>query len=482
MLSLKTRFFDTDYLKNKLLITATKPFFIKALSGQEKDLKMLAKIGKATTTSITQEFFKWLDQAIDNKEALAQLFLNIGRDINSSCKKKLVENLIFNQFVQGSQKREELMRSGTYAPQLLVISPTMRCNLTCTGCYAGKYQKSDDLPEETIDDILKQAKELGVYFIVVSGGEPYLKKEMWFRLWEKYNDMYFLTFTNGTFIDEETAKKLGELGNIIPAISVEGFEAETDQRRGAGVHQKILKAMANLKKEGVLFGFSATATKHNWETISSDEFAEYYLDKGIKFGWYFLFMPVGKDPDLDLMATPQQRYELGKRVKKLRAKYPFFAADFWNDGPAVGGCMAGRLYMHILYNGNVEPCVFTHFAIDNVREKSLKDIFSSDFFKFFRKKHPYNDSKNLLMPCSIIDNPEILREAVEKFGAFSSHQDSESIVVDPSVIEFVNDYAKELKEITEPIWEKEYLNNPESMWHKDGELYQKTFIKDKENI
>jgi MoaA/NifB/PqqE/SkfB family radical SAM enzyme len=355
----------------------------------------------------------------------------------------------------------------------------MRCNLNCTGCYAGKYQKSEDLPDEIVDDILRQAKELGIYFIVVSGGEPYLRQDMWLHLFEKYNDMFFLTFTNGTLIDENLAKELARLGNVAPGISVEGFCEETDERRGKGVYEKVMKAMDNLKKEGCLFGFSATVTKNNNELLSSEEFIKFYIDKGAKFGWYFMFMPVGKEPDVNLIPTPQQRLVYGNKIKKLREKYPIFAADFWNDGPAVGGCMAGRSYMHILYNGNVEPCVFTHFAIDNVKQKSLKEIFNSDFFKFFREKHPYSENKNLMTPCAVIDNPEILREAVKKYNAFPSHEGSDAVINDPKVVEFIDNYSKEFKKLTDPIWEKEFLNNPQSTWYKEGENYKKTFI-DKE--
>ena len=88
----------------------------------------------------------------------------------------------------------------------------------------------------------------------------------------------------------------------------------------------------------------------------------------------------------------------------------------------------------------------------------------------------------MLTPCKIIDTPEILREAVKKFGSFSSHKDSESIITDPKVKKFVDNYSKEIKEITDPVWEKEYLNNPDSMWRKDGPLYNKTFVEDKEKI
>jgi len=462
-------------IRERLFTLTAKPILLHSLSGQEKDLKRLAMFGKTVSSGLTKNFFNFLEQAIEKKSPFAQLFLSLGQDLNHNYKQKLVENLIYNQFIKGEKIRQNNRDKGLFTPLLLVISPTMRCNLFCTGCYAGKYQRSEDLPEEIVDDILKQAKELGIYFIVISGGEPYIRKDMWLRLFAKYNDMYFLTFTNGTLIDQSLAKELARLGNVAPGISVEGFCQETDARRGQGVYAKVLQAMDNLKKEGCLFGFSGTVTKNNNELLSSEEFIKFYIDKGAKFGWFFMFMPVGKEPDVEMIPTPEQRLVYGNKIKKLREKYPIFAADFWNDGAAVGGCMAGRSYMHILYNGNVEPCVFTHFAIDNVKNKSLKEIFNSDFFKFFRDKHPYSKNKNLMRPCAVIDNPEILREAVEKFQASPSHEGSDAVIKDPKVVSFIDQYSQKFKALTDPIWEKEYLNNPESTWYKEGENYKATF-------
>ncbi len=83
--------------------------------------------------------------------------------------------------------------------------------------------------------------------------------------------------------------------------------------------------------------------------------------------WYFIFMPVGEDPDFNLMLTPEQRIYLGKEVRKIRNEKPYFAIDFFNDAPYVGGCIAGKYYCHINSHEDVEPCIFAHFATDNLK-------------------------------------------------------------------------------------------------------------------
>jgi hypothetical protein len=287
--------------------------------------------------------------------------------------------------------------------------------------------------------------------------------------------MFFLTYTNGTYFDKRLARRLGRLGNVAPAISVEGWQKETDSRRGIGVWDKVMTAMENLRNAGVMFGISVTQTRYNLDTILSDDFVQFFHDKGAIFGWYFMFMPVGKDPILDLVPTPEQRVEAATRVRSLRARHSVFLADFWNDGDSVQGCMAaGKGYMHVLNNGNVEPCVFAHFSADSIREKSLFEAMNSPFFKYIRSRFPYNDNANLRRPCMIIDNPDILRDAVNQYLVPHGHEHSEDLINDPETVQWIDDYATEFKQLVDPIWE-ETIDDPESRWYKHGRAYAELF-------
>jgi MoaA/NifB/PqqE/SkfB family radical SAM enzyme len=428
-----------------------------------------------------------LKKALADHHAVVQLRERVHTQLNKNCRKKLYQNMFVNTWLKGESIRFGIKdREGWMPPFFLTISPTMRCNLRCTGCYAGDYAQKDDLPIEVVDRVIKEAKELGIYFIVISGGEPFIRKDM-LDIFKKHNDVLFQVYTNGQLIDEELAKKLAELGNVAPGISVEGFEHETDERRGKGVQNKVLRAMDNLKKYGVPFGFSATATKYNSEIIASEEFIDFYINKGCLFGWYFQYTPIGKKPDVSLMATPEQRQHLRKRVESIRKNKAVFIGDFWNDGPYVGGCLAGggeRGYLHIICTGDVEPCVFCHFAVDNIKNKSLREVVNSDFFKAFLKRQPYNKCNNLLAPCALIDNPEVLREIVKKHGAHPTHPGSDSVIKDPKIIKHLDEYSKKLKEITDPIWKKEFTQydtrwfTSENKGFKKGGYFDPSQIKD----
>lgn len=362
-------------------------------------------------------------------------------------------NLFVNEVYLGWQERKRhAERLGTNIPALLVISPTMRCNLACTGCYAGRYTKRDEIDTATFDRIITEAKELGIHFIVVSGGEPFTREDL-LDMAEKHDDVVFMVYTNGTLIDERTARRLAELGNMSPAISLEGFEEATDARRGAGTFAKVMQAMDNLRQAGAVFGFSATYTRFNTDVVASDEFIDMLIDKGAMYGWFFTFVPVGKDADMGLMCTPEQRDRMRRHVLHIRETRPIFVADFWNDGPLVAGCLAGgRSYLHINARGDIEPCVFVHFAVDNIKNTTIADVLKSPFFMDIKSRMPLNE--NHLRPCMIIDNPWVLREVVARHGAHPTHEGADCVIT--VLARALDEYAEAYGRIAEVAWEKEY--------------------------
>jgi MoaA/NifB/PqqE/SkfB family radical SAM enzyme len=372
--------------------------------------------------------------------------------LSPRCREKVIRNLFINALLTGIDRRKQILREeGFQPPQFLVISPTMRCNLRCAGCYAGEYEQEEGLPFEIVDRILTECKDLGMYFNTMSGGEVFTRKDI-FDIWEKHDDMYFQVYTNGTAIDEKVADRLARLGNVAPMLSLEGFEEETDARRGKGTFAKVMRAFDLMKERGMVYGASVTETRHNIEKIGGYEFVDMCLEKGCMVIWYFQYIPIGRRPSLDLMPTPEQRDWLRKRTRELRDARPIFIGDFWNDGPYVHGCIAGgREYLHINAKGDIEPCVFCHFAVDNIRDTSLRDAINSPFLKGIRSFQPYRE--NLLTPCMLIDSPDVLREVVSKFHAHPTCEGAEEIITD--FAPELDRYAAEYRAFADPAWEQE---------------------------
>jgi len=422
-----------------------------------KNLVRIMKLGEFLSIKEIKSHSKAVRKAFEENNPAIELTRNTLSNLSKNCKEKAIENFFINSEIFGRRKQKKLAKKlGFGLPWFFVISPTARCNLNCFGCYSGSYKK-DDLSFGEIDRILTEAKELGIYFITISGGEPFLREDL-LDLFAKHNDMYFQVYTNGTLINKDLAKKLERLGNVAPAISIEGFEKETEDRRGKGSFNKVIKAMENLKEAGVLFGFSATQTKNNLKSISSNKFIDLMISKGCAFGWYFQYVPIGKKPNTSLMPTPKQRLELKERIKDIRKTKPIFIGDFWNDGLVVRGCLAGarpRGYFHINCQGNVEPCVFLQFYVDNIKNKKLIDVIRSPFFKAIQEEQPYCKNKNLCTPCALIDNPQILRKLVKEYSAKASYEGGEDTIENKKITSFLDKYSKEIHNLTDSLWEKE---------------------------
>ena len=344
---------------------------------------------------------------------------NMSQEINANARKKLIGNFLLKSMLLPKKRREKLRRKQAI-PSIILLDPTSACNLSCTGCWAKDYSKTDSLSYELLDRIIREGKEIKVFTYIYSGGEPLIRKKDIIRLCEKHPDCYFMAFTNGTLIDDQFAAEVARVGNFAPAISIEGFEDMTDFRRGKGTYDKVIQAMEIMHKHGNLFGFSATYHRLNTDVIGSEEFLNRMRELGCYFGWYFTYMPVGSDARPDLLATAEQRASMYFRLRDYREKYPMFLMDFWNDGEYTLGCIAGgRQYMHINARGDVEPCAFIHYSSANINEVSLKEALRQPLFEQYRKNQPFNT--NYLQPCPCLDNPEKLRMMVNKSKAPSTH-------------------------------------------------------------
>ena len=341
-------------------------------------------------------------------------------DLDPEVRKTIFQNLILNASLTGSARQDELTaKYNCNIPWAILLDPTSACNLHCTGCWAAEYGHSLNLSLETIDSIIRQGKEMGTYMYIYTGGEPLVRKKDLIKICEMHPDCEFLSFTNGTLIDEEFCQEMLRVKNFVPAISLEGFEDANDSRRGEGIYDKVQHAMALLKQHKLPFGISTCYTSRNYADISSEKFFDMIIESGALFIWFFHYMPVGNDAVTELLPTPEQRETVYRRIREFRSKKAIFSMDFQNDAEYVGGCIAGgRRYLHINAKGDVEPCVFIHYSNVNIHDTSLLDALRSPLFQAYHDNQPFND--NMLRPCPMLENPEILRRLVAETGAVNT--------------------------------------------------------------
>lgn len=374
----------------------------------DKDKAVNAQL-KEVTTAIKDKNSNW-----------SKLINSLWTDIDDKLRKKVFENLVINATIIGGQKQDKLSEENDCnVPFAILMDPTTACNLKCVGCWSAEYADKLNMSYETLDNIIAQGKALGVHMYVFSGGEPLVRKKDILNLCEKHDDCVFMAFTNGILIDEEFAEGMLKVKNFIPAISIEGFEKETDARRGAGTYKAVINSMELLKRKKLLFGISCCYTGENTDVIGSEEFFDDMIARGAKFAWLFTYIPIGADAVPQLMVTAEQREFMYRRIREFRKTKALLTMDFWNDGEYTQGCIAGgKLYLHINPNGDIEPCAFIHYSDSNIHEKTLMEALKSPLFMQYHKNQPFNE--NYLRPCPMLDNPDYLIKMVEATGAKST--------------------------------------------------------------
>ncbi len=281
-------------------------------------------------------------------------------------------------------------REGRHAPSFLIASITSRCNLRCAGCYARAnrlcHDGADDalLRDEEWDRVFTQARDIGVSFILLAGGEPLLRRGV-LELAARHADVLFPVFTNGTLLSGDMIGLFDRNRNLVPILSIEGDEVRTDARRGAGVYAALQRGMRGLSGRGVFFGASITVTTENLIQVTSDAFLGALRGGGCRIAFYIEYEPTDSAA-AGLAPGDAERAYLAARLDALRAQEDgMLYVSFPGDERLAGGCLAaGRGFFHINPRGGAEPCPFSPVSDTNVRDVSLLEALDSPLFRRLR--------------------------------------------------------------------------------------------------
>ena len=297
--------------------------------------------------------------------------------------KKAILSLGFEAFFRGTKEiRASRKVYGCNIPWLILFDPTMACNMHCIGCWSGTYDHKDSLTYEEMDRIVSEGKQLGTHLYMLTGGEPLVRKKDIMKLCEKHSDCFFAAYTNSTLIDEQLCRDTLRLGNLMFLLSIEGTPDTNDARRGEGHYAAVMRAMDLLRQSRIPFGISVCYTSQNIDSVTSDEFFRFVSGKGALFGFYFHYMPVGKNAVPALMPSVEQRRTIIDRIRRIRSAecdIPFFPMDFQNDGEYVGGCIAGgRNYFHINAHGRKmsSEVVYPQVGTNDLRAQNIESASS----------------------------------------------------------------------------------------------------------
>ncbi len=286
---------------------------------------------------------------------------------------------------KAAEMRKEWGGQGIHVPPIMIFSITNRCNLKCKGCYAQAIDRplALEMSEEKIRTIFEEARNLGISFIILAGGEPFVRHEV-IAMTKDFPEIIFLAFTNGLLIDRTVLSTLKKQKNVVPLISLEGYEADTDDRRGDGVYKHLQRIIDKVRKSGIFFGTSLTLTRTTFDTLTSVDFIQRLFDVGARFFLFIEYTPI-KPGTEDWLLTDTQRARIMDLMRTFRAKWPALFIAVPGDEEEIGGCLsAGRGFVHISAEGNVEPCPFAPYSDVNLKDASLKNALQSTFLRQIR--------------------------------------------------------------------------------------------------
>lgn len=436
----------------------------------QKNMLKLIKLGKTFAGKMYPEstFTKPIEIISDESNVWNQFLFRGIDEVDHDFLRKAVLTFGIDLGLIGTstiRKRREIEHCNI--PWVVLLDPTSACNMKCKGCWSAEYGHNSNLTLDEMRSIISQSRELGTHFFMYTGGEPLIRKKDILTIAKEFPDCIFLAYTNGTLVDDKFCEDMKNCGNLALALSIEGNEDTNDSRRGEGAYQTTFNAMRMLKKHKCLFGTSICYTSQNYEAVTSDEFYDLMIENGVRYMWYFHYMPVGSGADKSLLLTPEQREHVYREIRAKRNSKTgksVFTVDFQNDAEFVGGCIAGgRNYFHINSEGDVEPCVFIHYSDSNIREKSILECLKAPLFRNYYKGQPFND--NMLRPCPMLENPQALREIVKKTGAKSTN-----LAAPESADELCSkcdEYARLWAPKAKEIWEEQERFHPFTQYYRD---------------
>ncbi|KHD36080.1 radical SAM protein [Clostridium acetobutylicum] len=363
-----------------------------------------------------------MEKKFDLENYLSYGVQNIVKGIIKSTLSNPKESVFMAKYSIASKNaiklRAEADKRGEHVPPFLIASITSKCNLHCKGCYARHVNSCTD--EKTVNQftdedwrrVFYEAKDIGVGFILLLGGEPLMRPNV-IKIAGKIENILFPIFTNGTMIDEKYIKLFQKYRNLIPIFSIEGNESNTDKRRGTGIYSEIIKKMNEAHENKVIYGASITVTKDNIEEVTSEEFLDKLYSRGCKSVIYVEYVPVN-EKEKKIALEDKEREFLKDKLVKLRCKYEdMLFISFPGDEKSSGGCLAaGRGFFHINFNGGVEPCPFSPYSDTNLKNLSLKEAMNSPLFRKLRKD-------NVLMEehsggCVLFEKEDIVQSLLQK--------------------------------------------------------------------
>jgi len=297
---------------------------------------------------------------------------------------------------------------------------TNRCNLACRHCYSYADPNQEDFL--STDFILAQIPRLkagGIKFVIFSGGEPLIRKDI-FQIAEAMRNEGIVTYlsTNGLYITPKNVDRIIATFNYI-GISIDGIEAVHDDFRGLpGAYRKSLDAIALIQKHGGNAGIRFTLTKETEESFYPifDLAEQIGVDK--IYISHLVYSGRGLE-NLKIDITPEARrkyvnfmidkafayHEAGRGIdivtgnmemdavlflRRFAERYPQLKEEMARRLKNWGGNSAGRKLVNIDWMGRVKPDPFFPEYIGDMTQKPFDALWLDEENNLLKRlrEHP----------------------------------------------------------------------------------------------
>lgn len=256
------------------------------------------------------------------------------------------------------------------------IEFSLACNFRCPYCYNDRTEESSPLTSREIDDVLRQAKDLGARKIIILGGEPMLYPEIQEKIaFIRAQGQSVEMFTNGTGMTPENARFMFDNG-VAVVMKMNTFNPEL-QAQMAG-HQDapriIRTALENLQAAGYpapgkRLAVSTVICRQNIAELP--ELWRWLRQKGIE-PYFEMVTPQGRGRDA-AWVTPASAGELFNEIARIDREE--FGRDWAPQPPLVGNsCLRHRFSCLVTAEGTVMPCVGVTIPLGNIHETPLREI------------------------------------------------------------------------------------------------------------
>ena len=268
------------------------------------------------------------------------------------------------------------------------------CNLNCKHCRVSEKNDNEKLSLKEAKSLLAECWYNGITMLNLSGGEPFLRDDIFEILdyAEKFEDIVITT--NGTLLNEEKCKKLSTYKNIKLSISLDGLEETHDKfRRKKGAFKKVIDILPVLNKNNIKYAIKYTLSKETAK--DAIELLNLVAKMGAKeFNVRRVIVAGNANKDMVLSNDEYKNIirELIRNCRKLNVKFrtgdplliPIFSElwgiDIKNDdlSKIYAGCQAGDEIIYIDYKGNVGACSYIPKFADNIKDKPLDEILKNN--------------------------------------------------------------------------------------------------------